>query len=152
LGRRKQGRIASPDAGHLVLHVCDAPLSPAAARLKRMEDILLSAMLLILLSPLFVMIAIGIKLATPHLPVFYPWRVIGLKGRSFTGYKFTTMAEDADEKRNETHRLQIELKSRQHLFHFSPAFRRRRHRRVRRKLLPQFRSDPFGIGPWGKTQ
>ena len=31
--------------------------------------------------------------------MFYPWRVIGLNGRPFTGYKFTTMVADADEKK-----------------------------------------------------
>jgi len=33
--------------------------------------------------------------------VFYPWRVIGFKGRAFTGYKFTTMTADADERKSE---------------------------------------------------
>ena len=64
--------------------------------LKRVIDIVLSAGLLLLLAPLFLLIALAIKLTTPHLPVFYPWRVIGLKGRPFTGYKFTTMAAGAD--------------------------------------------------------
>ena len=45
--------------------------------------------------------ALGIKLTTPGLPVFFPWRVVGYKGRMFTGYKFTTMVADADEKREE---------------------------------------------------
>ena len=45
------------------------------------------------------LIAVAIKLTTPHLPVFYPWRVIGLNGRPFTGYKFTTMVADADEQK-----------------------------------------------------
>jgi exopolysaccharide biosynthesis polyprenyl glycosylphosphotransferase len=76
-------------------------LETDALFLKRLIDIVISTILLIVLAPLFLLIAIGIKLTTPHLPVFYPWRVIGLKGRSFTGYKFTTMVADADEMRNE---------------------------------------------------
>lgn len=64
---------------------------------KRLLDIGVSALLLVLLSPLFLMIAVAIKLTTPRLPVFYPWRVIGFKGRPFTGYKFTTMQKDADD-------------------------------------------------------
>ncbi len=63
---------------------------------KRLLDVLISASLLLLLSPLFVLIAIAIKLTTPELPIFYPWRVIGLKGRPFIGYKFTTMVADAE--------------------------------------------------------
>jgi lipopolysaccharide/colanic/teichoic acid biosynthesis glycosyltransferase len=68
---------------------------------KRIFDIIVSSILLILLSPIFLLIAIAIKITTPHLPVFYPWHVIGNKGMPFTGYKFTTMIADADHKKNE---------------------------------------------------
>ncbi len=64
--------------------------------LKRMIDIVVSAALLALLSPLFLVIAVLIKLTSPNLPVFYRWRVVGYKGEVFTGYKFTTMHADAD--------------------------------------------------------
>ncbi len=66
---------------------------------KRFVDIIVSAALLVLLAPLFLIIAAAIKITTPHLPVLYAWHVIGFSGRSFTGYKFTTMAADADERR-----------------------------------------------------
>jgi exopolysaccharide biosynthesis polyprenyl glycosylphosphotransferase len=69
--------------------------------LKRVIDVVLSAALLVVLSPLLLLIAVAIKLTTPMLPVLYPWRVIGLKGRPFTGYKFTTMVADADERQSE---------------------------------------------------
>jgi exopolysaccharide biosynthesis polyprenyl glycosylphosphotransferase len=69
--------------------------------LKRLIDIVVSAALLVLFAPLFLLIAIGIKITTPRLGVFYPWRVIGLKGRPFTGYKFTTMIADAEGRRDE---------------------------------------------------
>jgi lipopolysaccharide/colanic/teichoic acid biosynthesis glycosyltransferase len=68
---------------------------------KRVIDIVISSTLLVVLAPLFLLIAIGIKITTPHLSVFYPWRVIGLKGRPFTGYKFTTMMADADGRRDD---------------------------------------------------
>jgi len=74
-------------------------LNGEALFIKRVFDVLASAVLLILLSPLFPIIAMAIKLTTPRLPVFYPWRVIGYKGRPFTGYKFTTMQRDADERK-----------------------------------------------------
>jgi exopolysaccharide biosynthesis polyprenyl glycosylphosphotransferase len=64
--------------------------------LKRLFDVCVSAVLLILLSPLFLAIALAIKITTPKLAVFYPWRVVGLKGKEFTGYKFTTMFADSD--------------------------------------------------------
>ena len=63
---------------------------------KRVFDIVVSAVLLLLLSPLFLIIAVAIKITTPHLSVFYPWRVVGKNGVEFTGYKFTTMMADAD--------------------------------------------------------
>jgi exopolysaccharide biosynthesis polyprenyl glycosylphosphotransferase len=69
--------------------------------LKRIIDVVISACLLLLLAPLFLLVALAIKITTPHLPVFYPWHVIGLKGRPFTGYKFTTMAADAEGKLDE---------------------------------------------------
>lgn len=68
---------------------------------KRVFDMVVSGGLLILLSPIFILVALAIKLTTPRLPVFYPWRVIGYKGRPFTGYKFTTMAADADQRKPE---------------------------------------------------
>ena len=70
---------------------------------KRLIDVVVSAMLLMLLAPLFLLIAVAIKLTTPKLSVFYPWRVIGLSGRPFTGYKFTTMVADADEQKASAH-------------------------------------------------
>ena len=68
---------------------------------KRVFDMIVSGALLALLSPIFLITAIAIKLSTPGLPVFYPWRVVGFKGRTFTGYKFTTMAADADDRKSE---------------------------------------------------
>jgi len=68
---------------------------------KRLIDVLVSATALILLSPLFAAISIAIKLTTPTLSVFYPWRVVGFRGRRFTGYKFTTMVADADDRKKD---------------------------------------------------
>ena len=73
--------------------------SAAAYRWKRLTDVIVSAVALITLAPLFAAIAIAIKLTTPSLPVFYPWNVVGYRGRRFTGYKFTTMIADADERK-----------------------------------------------------
>ncbi len=63
---------------------------------KRLFDILFSGITLVILTPLFLLIALAIKITTPNLPVFYPWRVVGRNGVRFTGYKFTTMVADAD--------------------------------------------------------
>jgi lipopolysaccharide/colanic/teichoic acid biosynthesis glycosyltransferase len=66
---------------------------------KRLFDVVISSLLLVLLAPVFALVAAAIKLTTRHLPVFYPWRVIGYKGLPFTGYKFTTMIAGADGQR-----------------------------------------------------
>jgi exopolysaccharide biosynthesis polyprenyl glycosylphosphotransferase len=66
---------------------------------KRLIDVVLSAVLLILFSPLFLFIAFAIKVSTPRLPIFYQWRVVGRNGVEFCGYKFTTMIADADERK-----------------------------------------------------
>jgi exopolysaccharide biosynthesis polyprenyl glycosylphosphotransferase len=76
-------------------------INSEALFLKRLFDIIVSATLLVLLSPLFLLIAIAIKLSTPRLSVLYPWRVVGLKGQEFTGYKFTTMSADADARKSD---------------------------------------------------
>jgi exopolysaccharide biosynthesis polyprenyl glycosylphosphotransferase len=84
------------------LHLPQVVLAPPhletdALFVKRILDVALSAGLLLLLSPLLLVIAIAIKITSSHLPVLYPWRVIGFKGRPFTGYKFTTMVAGAEE-------------------------------------------------------
>lgn len=65
-------------------------------RLKRLIDIVVSAALLVLISPLLLLIAILIRL-TSEGPIFYPWKVLGHRARPFLGYKFRTMVPNADE-------------------------------------------------------
>jgi exopolysaccharide biosynthesis polyprenyl glycosylphosphotransferase len=82
---------------HLPAVVLRPPhLDSSALFVKRIFDVIVSALLLLLLAPLLGLVALAIKLTTPGLPVLYPWRVIGQNGVEFTGYKFTTMQPDAD--------------------------------------------------------
>jgi exopolysaccharide biosynthesis polyprenyl glycosylphosphotransferase len=67
--------------------------------IKRLIDVAVSFVALLVFSPLMLLIAIAIKIATPKLPVFYKWHVVGYRGRRFTGYKFTTMVQDADQRK-----------------------------------------------------
>ena len=77
--------------------VLEAPeLGSESIFLKRVIDIAVSAALLILLLPLFAVVALIIKLTTRSLPVFYRYRAVGLKGRHFVTYKFTSMIANAD--------------------------------------------------------
>ena len=57
---------------------------------KRLADILAAGVFLMVLSPLFVLIAIAIKLSERG-PVFFTQIRSGLRGREFTIYKFRTM-------------------------------------------------------------
>jgi lipopolysaccharide/colanic/teichoic acid biosynthesis glycosyltransferase len=63
---------------------------------KRGLDILGSGIGLIILSPLFLLVGILVKLTSSG-PVFYAWDVVGRCGRPFRGYKFRTMIANADE-------------------------------------------------------
>jgi lipopolysaccharide/colanic/teichoic acid biosynthesis glycosyltransferase len=67
---------------------------------KRGFDVCVSALLLVLLAPLFVALAVGVKL-TSHGPVFYRWEAVGRGGRPFTGYKFRSMHQNADQLKNQ---------------------------------------------------
>lgn len=64
--------------------------------LKRVFDIFVAAILLIILSPLLLAIAVAIRL-TSGSPILYEWRVVGQGGRPFVGYKFRTMVVNADQ-------------------------------------------------------
>jgi exopolysaccharide biosynthesis polyprenyl glycosylphosphotransferase len=68
---------------------------------KRLFDIVISGILLLLFSPLFLLIAIAVKLTDYRSDVFYRWNVVGRNGARFTGFKFTTMYPDADDRRND---------------------------------------------------
>ncbi|WP_433975824.1 sugar transferase [Tunturiibacter lichenicola] len=63
--------------------------------LKRALDLSLSALAMLILLPLFLVIALAIRLDSRG-PIFYRSERIGRKGRTFTFYKFRTMVENAD--------------------------------------------------------
>jgi len=67
--------------------------------LKRVLDLVLSSIALLLLWPFLLVIALVVKLASPG-PVFYASLRAGEKGKKFVCYKFRTMADGADELRN----------------------------------------------------
>lgn len=62
--------------------------------LKRVTDIVVSAVGLIALSPLFLLIAAAIKLTSPG-PVFFRQERVGKDGRIFRIFKFRTMIQNA---------------------------------------------------------
>ncbi|MGC8838816.1 MAG: sugar transferase [Anaerolineae bacterium] len=68
--------------------------SPSYA-LKRVFDVVVSALVVIIALPLWAAVAVAIKLDSSG-PVFHRARRIGKDGRPFTLYKFRTMVEGAD--------------------------------------------------------
>jgi len=68
---------------------------PLQVATKRLLDVTISLLLMILLSPMLLLFAVLIKLTSSG-PVFYPWRVVGKNGRPFVGFKFRSMVVDAD--------------------------------------------------------
>jgi exopolysaccharide biosynthesis polyprenyl glycosylphosphotransferase len=67
---------------------------------KRLIDICGSSLLLVALAPLFVGVALGIKLDSPG-PVFFIQERVGLNGRRFKLVKFRTMVVGADQQQQE---------------------------------------------------
>lgn len=68
--------------------------------LKRIVDLVLSAILLLLVFPVMAVIAIAVIVDSPG-PIFYVSQRIGKRGRSFNCYKFRTMVQDAEARRQE---------------------------------------------------
>jgi exopolysaccharide biosynthesis polyprenyl glycosylphosphotransferase len=75
----------------------ESALTEAQLFLKRMFDILGSALLLLLCSPLLLVIAIAIKLESPG-PIFFLQERIGEHGQRFRMIKFRSMAYDAEQR------------------------------------------------------
>lgn len=66
--------------------------------LKRILDVVVASIGFIVLSPLFLIIAILIKLENPRGSVIFTQNRVGFKGKKFKMYKFRSMHTDAEEK------------------------------------------------------
>jgi len=87
-----------PVAGLPLLHVDHPELAGAKQAVKSVFDKACAASALLVLAPLFAVIAISIKL-TDHGPVFFRQVRIGKDGKGFTLYKFRTMVPDAEQRK-----------------------------------------------------
>lgn len=87
-----------PIEGLPLLHVEEPTLSGAAWLGKNVMDRVAAALGLLLLSPLFLIVAIAIRLSDPG-PVFFRQLRVGHEGRVFRVWKFRTMYTDAEERR-----------------------------------------------------
>jgi exopolysaccharide biosynthesis polyprenyl glycosylphosphotransferase len=80
------------------LHQRDFP--KGAFVIKRVMDVLLSVLALLVLAPFMAVIALMVRLDSKG-PVFYRASRIGRKGRTFTCFKFRTMVAEADTLRDD---------------------------------------------------
>jgi exopolysaccharide biosynthesis polyprenyl glycosylphosphotransferase len=87
-----------PVAGLPLLHVDKPQYRDAAKSRKLALDLIGAAIWLLLLWPLFLVVALLIKLDSRG-PVFYRAERIGLNGKPFTMLKFRTMVVDAEQRR-----------------------------------------------------
>ena len=71
-------------------------VTSASYLLKRILDITISAIMLLLLAPLFLATGLAIVIENPG-PVFYSQTRVGKWGRHFTMYKFRSMVVNADQ-------------------------------------------------------
>lgn len=77
-----------------LLALSTVPQDPFALATKRALDVVLSALALLVLSPVFLAVAIAIRLDSPG-SVFFRQRRVGRNGREFTLLKFRSMYADA---------------------------------------------------------
>ena len=90
-GAARIGQLDRPS----LIRITDYHMTDAELCIKRAFDIVASALGLIILSPLFALIALQVKLSSRG-PVFYSQERIGLYGLPFHIYKFRTMVTDAE--------------------------------------------------------
>ena len=92
-----QGRMDS--IGEVpVVTVCESPFTGLNGLVKRASDVVLSTLILIMISPVMLAIAVGIKLGSPG-PVIFKQRRYGLNGEEILVNKFRSMhvCEDGGE-------------------------------------------------------
>jgi putative colanic acid biosynthesis UDP-glucose lipid carrier transferase len=80
-----------------VVAVCETPFYGVSGLVKRIEDLVIATIIMLLISPIMLAISIGVKLSSPG-PVLFKQRRYGLDGQEILVYKFRSMTvcEDGD--------------------------------------------------------
>lgn len=118
--QRSRGHRSLPMDKHLIEPI---PLG------KRVVDVIVSAVLLALFSPLLLMTALCIK-ATSRGDVFYVCQRVGLGGKLFTFYKFRSMYKNAEERLEQDKNLRPEVYAKRNAHAGSPIFKDEQDPRV----------------------
>lgn len=87
-------RMSTPEDAPLI-QISKELISPFEANLKRIIDIVFSIIAIIILIPVYIFLAIGVKLSSPG-PIIYSHERIGRYGKPFKIYKFRSMYVDAE--------------------------------------------------------
>lgn len=72
------------------ISIYDTPMEGANRLVKRLEDFILSLLILILISPILLLIAVAIKLTSPG-PILFKQNRYGIEGQKINVYKFRSM-------------------------------------------------------------
>ena len=89
-----QGRLQDMN-GVPVVGICETPFTGTNLLVKRLSDLVIAAIIVVLISPLLLAIAIGIKLSSRG-PVIFKQRRNGLDGEEIVVYKFRSMTTQDD--------------------------------------------------------
>jgi putative colanic acid biosynthesis UDP-glucose lipid carrier transferase len=73
-----------------MIALCETPFTGRKAIIKRLSDIVLSILILILVSPILLACAIGVRLSSPG-PILFRQKRYGLDGAEISVYKFRSM-------------------------------------------------------------
>ena len=89
-----QGRLQDMN-GVPVVGICETPFKGTNELAKRVSDVVLATLILVLISPLLLLVALGVKLSSPG-PVIFKQRRNGLDGGEIVVYKFRSMRAQDD--------------------------------------------------------
>ncbi len=84
-----QGRLQDMN-GVPVVGLCETPFTCTNRLVKRIEDVVMASLILVLISPLLMAIAIGVRLTSPG-PALFRQRRNGLDGTEIVVWKFRSM-------------------------------------------------------------
>jgi putative colanic acid biosynthesis UDP-glucose lipid carrier transferase len=81
-----------------VVAVCESPFFGASSIAKRLFDLVVATAVVVLFAPIFLFVAVGVRLSSPG-PIVFKQRRCGLDGRAIMIYKFRSMTvtEDGDQ-------------------------------------------------------
>jgi putative colanic acid biosynthesis UDP-glucose lipid carrier transferase len=84
-----QGRLQDMN-GVPIVGICETPFTGTNELVKRLSDIVLASIILVLIAPLLLFVAVGVKLSSPG-PIIFKQRRNGLDGEEIIVYKFRSM-------------------------------------------------------------